>query len=663
MSSLLEQDRPTAWSESPVAGAPPEGFGARTVRRTFWPAAVLVGSLALALRAQVLLQGDTYIADGALLYGLAVAGFLWVFRGEVCERPLEMRPDSASIPPRRLRWAGGGGVASLASALLFGGNRFRPLGVLLWLGGLACFVAALDDGPSPARMWSRLRRKLTPGHYRLDELPADMSADIGHLWVDSERILRGDHLIFSTIHPGREIMMFYLVAAYVRLFSHSYFAHKAVAALIGVATIPVVYFLGQELFERRVGVLGALFLAVARWHVTVSRIGYRLVLVPLFAALMGIFLARARRCGRRRDWLLGGLCLGFGLYTYNAFRSLVPAVLVLFALQWLQGRGYLRLRLLRDMGLSLAAAFLAFVPLGRFALETPERFWFRILTRISSREVPLPRNVASVFLSNLGKTMLMFNHRGDGCFAANIPFAPQLDTMMGALFVLGLAHCLWRSRQAQNLLLLILGGTLLFTGAVSVAFPIEVPSAGRSSGVLAFAPLLPALALTLLGRIWQAAVRTTRGRVMVALAVTGLVMCSAYLNFVAYFHAYPFWLPHHNYPIHRELAAIIDQLSGDRTVYLKHLPYWIDGDVIRLQLRRAPSGWNNILPSLDVTALETQAESFAVILHPEDVETLGELANHFPHGTSFSERMPHGEVAFRVFLAGPAGPLLDEANR
>jgi len=644
---------------------------------------IAVAVLALALRAQTLIRDKSYIADGALLYALAVAGFLWIFRRSACERSEVIRPDSPSIPRRRWGWAGAGGVASLASALFFGGNCFRPLGVFLWLGGLVCFVAALDDGPSPARIWSRLRTKLAPGvfqiswlavallgitlvgafyrFYRLSELPSDMSADIGHLWVDSERILHGDYLIFSTIHPGREIMMFYLIAAYVRLFGHSYFAHKAVAAFIGTATIPVVYLLGEELFDRRVGLLGALFFALARWHVTVSRIGWRLVLAPLFAAPMGIFLARARRCGRRRDWLLAGLCLGFGLHTYNAFRSLVPAVLVLFAAQWLQARGYPRLRLLRDMGLSLGTALLAFVPLGRFALENPERFWFRILTRISSREVPIGPSPLSVLLGNLWRTMLMFNYQGDGGFAANIPFAPQLDTVTGALLVLGTAYCLWRWRRGENLLLLMLGGALLFTGALSLAFPHEVPSAVRSSGVLPFLPLLPALALTLLGRAWEAVVPTSRGRVVVALGMAGLALWSAYLNFEAYFVVYPQWLPHQNYPLHRELAATIDRLSGDRAVYLKYLPYWIDGDVIRLQLRRAPAGWNNIVPSLDMTALEGEAAGrFAAILHPDDVETLEELSSHFPRGTWFAERMPHGGEAFRVFLAGSVAPLLDE---
>jgi hypothetical protein len=210
----------------------------------------------------------------------------------------------------------------------------------------------------------------------------------------------------------------------------------------------------------------------------------------------------------------------------------------------------------------------------------------------------------------------------------------------------------------------MLGGTMLFTGAFSLAFPHEVPSAVRSSGVLPFACLLSALALTLLSRAWQAVVPTAKGRVVVVLGIAGLLLAGAYLSFVAYFGTYPAWLPHHNYPLHRELATTIDQLSGDRAVYLKYLPYWIDGDVIRLQLRNTPPDWNNIQPELDLPVLDTQVgRGFAVILHPQDVETLGELRSHFSRGTWFSARMPSGEIAFRVFLAGSAGLSLGGAGQ
>lgn len=648
------------------------------IRTRDWPrrlgrGVVALAVLALALRAQSLIQGKVFIADGVLLYSLALAGFLWAFRQEAWEQPLEVEPTPAPLPPHRRRWAISGGAACLASALLFGGNRFRPLGVLLWLGGLACFVLALDDGPGPAQMWARLRKKSTSGglhvpwsavalalitllgafyrFYRLDELPADMTADIGHLWVDSERILHGDYLIFSTIHPGREIMMFYLIAAYVRIFGHSYFAHKAVAALIGLATIPLVYLLGRECFNRRVGLLAALFLAVAKWPVIMSRIGWRLVLGPPFVALTCLFLVRALRGNRRRDWLAAGLALGFSLYTYNALRAFVPAVILALGLQGLLlGRRFWQ-HALSNVSLGALAMVEAFVPLGRFMVDDPERFWFRIATRITSRERPIPGHPLSILARNLWKTALMFNYQGDHVSLANPPFTPQLDPLLAALFVLGMAYCLYRWRRGANALLLVVFGSMLLPGALSLAFPQEVPSAVRTSSALGVLFLFPAVSLDLLWRRAQGLIPSERSQWMGTCALLPLLSWICLLNFRAYFVSYEASLPNRNYPFHRALAEAVDDFAGEGPAYIKYVPYWVDGDVVRLQLRRQPPQWNNVVPAVPFDQIHLKpGERLLVILHPHDDEALAQLRAHYPCHVVLTHRNQYGEPVFLKFI-------------
>jgi len=635
--------------------------------------AVLI-SFALALRAQVLLSGHTYIADGILLYGLAVLIFLRAFRRESHERPLEIGPRSAPISPLRRRRAWVGIGISLASAPLFTGNRFRPLGVLLWLGGLAYFIAALDDGPRLAQTWARFRERWAPDglrvpwttvalaaiillgaffrFYRLDELPADMTADIGHLWVDTERILHGDYLIFSTIHPGREIMMFYLVAAYVRLFGHSYFAHKAVAAIIGVATIPLVYLLGRECFNRRVGLLAACFLAVAKWPVIMSRIGWRLVLGPPFVALTCLFLVRALRHNRRRDWLSAGLSLGFSLYTYNALRAFVPAVLLALAVQVLHRGGAPWRRAAVNAGWGALAAVGVFIPMGRFMLEDPERFWFRIATRMTSREVSIPGHPVPILLRNLWRTALMFNYRGDHVSLANPPFTPQLDLLLGPLFVLGVAYCLLRWRREANGLLLVIFGSMLLPGALSLAFPQEVPSAVRTSSALGVLFLFPAVGLDL---IWRAVRRLSplgEYRWIGTCALLFLLSWGGRLNFQAYFTSYESSLPNRNYPFHRVLAEAVDEFAGIGLAYIKYVPYWVDGDVVRLQLRRQPPQWDNVVPAVPFERIRLNpGEKLLVIFHPEDDETLAQLKAHYPRHVVLPQRNPYGDVVFLKFIA------------
>jgi len=635
---------------------------------------VALAVLALALRAQLLLQGHTYIADGVLLYGLAAVGFLWAFRREACEQPLEPAAPPVPILPHRRCWAWAGGVTCLASALFFGANRFRPLAVLLWLGGLACFVVALDDGPSPARMWTRLRRKLTSSgfqiswvatalvaitllgafyrFYRLDELPADMTADIGHLWVDSERILRGDYLIFSTTHPGREIMMFYLVAAYVRLFGHSHFTHKAVAALIGVVTIPLAYLLGRECFNRRVGLLAAFFLAVAKWPVVMSRFGYRLVLGPPFVALTCLFLVRALRDNRRHDWLGAGLALGFSLYTYNALRAFVPSVILALGLQGLLLRWKFWQRAFGNMGLGALAMVGAFVPLGRFMLEEPERFWFRIATRLTSRETPIPGHPVPILLRNLWKTALMFNYQGDHVSLSNPPFAPQLDPVLAPLFVLGVAYCLYRWRKGANSLLLPIFGSMLLPGALSLAFPQEVPSAVRTSSVLGVLFLFPAAALDLLWQAVRGLAPSGRSQWLGTCALFLLLGWVCQLNFQAYFISYEASLPNRNYPFHRVLAETIDDFAEEGPACIKYVPYWVDGDVVRLLLRRQPPQWNNVVPAVPFDHIHLDpGERLLVILHLDDDRTLAELRAHYPHHVVLTHRNQYGDPVFLKFIA------------
>jgi 4-amino-4-deoxy-L-arabinose transferase-like glycosyltransferase len=662
-------------------------FAYRAQRTRDWPRRLGKGItalavLALALRAQVLLQGHTYVTDGVLLYGLAAAGFLWAFRQESCERPLGSSSHCVPISPSRWRWAWAGGVMCLSSVHFFGGNRFRPLGVLLWLGGGAVFIAALDSGPSPARMWTHLRAKLasdcrdlrrTGGlriswtvltlaaitllgaffrFYRLDELPSDMTADIGHLWVDTENILRGDFPIFSTIHPGREIMMFYLVAGYVRVFGHSHFAHKAVAALIGVLTIPLAYLLGRESFNPRVGLLAALFLAVAKWPVIMSRFGYRLVLGPPFVTLTCFFLTRALRDNRRRDWLAAGAALGFSLWTYNALRAFVPAVILALGMQGLASGLKFQRRALANTGLCALTMVGAFVPMGWFMLEDPERFWFRITTRITSRETAIPGHPVPILLRNLWKTALMFNYQGDHVSLSNPPFTPQLDLVVAPLFVLGIAYCLFRWRRGTNSLLLVVFGLMLLPGALALAFPQEVPSAVRTSGALGVLFLFPAVALDLLWQKMQRLALSERNPWLGTCTVLLLLGWACKSNFQAYFVSYEASLPNRNYPFHRVLAETIDDFAEQGPAYIRHVPHWVDGDVVRLQLRRQSFQWRNVVPDVPFDDIHLDpGERLLVILHPDDDETLAELEAHYTQHVVLIQRNQYGDPAFLKFVA------------
>ena len=133
-----------------------------------------------------------------------------------------------------------------------------------------------------------------------------------------------------------------------------------------------------------VGLAMAALVAVSYWHEMLSRLGLRIVLTPLFIALVIIFLARAVRYNRRSDFIYAGLALGVGVYAYQAIRMLPVAIVVAVGIALIFWVRSMRER--RQMLMNLAAlvlvSFAIFVPLFRYSLEYPEDFWRRTSGRL-----------------------------------------------------------------------------------------------------------------------------------------------------------------------------------------------------------------------------------------------------------------------------------------
>lgn len=106
---------------------------------------------------------------------------------------------------------------------------------------------------------------------------------------------------------------------------------RLLSALVGVAQVIAVYFLGRTAFDRKVGLLAALLLATFPPHLHFSRIGINNIADPLMGTLAFAFLLRGLRGGRRLDFALAGASLGLTQYFYEGGRLFyVP-----FALLWL----------------------------------------------------------------------------------------------------------------------------------------------------------------------------------------------------------------------------------------------------------------------------------------------------------------------------------------
>ena len=104
---------------------------------------------------------------------------------------------------------------------------------------------------------------------------------------------------------------------------------RLVTALLGTATVGLVFTVARRLFGRTVALISAWFLAFAFLHVRDSHFGVTDVPATFLVVLSYAMVVRAWQSGSRRDLLLAGLAGGLATSTkYNALIIAVPALLL-----------------------------------------------------------------------------------------------------------------------------------------------------------------------------------------------------------------------------------------------------------------------------------------------------------------------------------------------
>ena len=319
--------------------------------------------------------------------------------------------------------------------------------------------------------------------YRLDVLPPGDGHDVAMYGVDALQILAGARPIFLESNFGREPLFSYLVALAYRFTGPGAYGIHLTSALIGIATVPAVWLAARELFrEQRTTVLAylpllAAFLsAVSYWHLNWSRVGLRVILVPLFAALIvaalwrGFASARPDRSRRPvRSWgwfLLAGALLGLSLYTYQAARLLPVLVASAFILLAIERRRWARDDTVAAL-LVAAVALVVFLPLGVYAAQHPGALSVRIQqATVVQPGLPLAQQVGEV-ARQAATALLTYSIRGDTDPQFTIPGRPSLNPFLSLGLLLGIVAALWRFRRSPYLFLLV--WLLLMTAPAMVA--------------------------------------------------------------------------------------------------------------------------------------------------------------------------------------------------
>ncbi|MDP2967010.1 MAG: glycosyltransferase family 39 protein [bacterium] len=281
--------------------------------------------------------------------------------------------------------------------------------------------------------------------WQLDSLPAGLFPDEAANGLDILLIFQGQHSPFFERGLGREALFFYLQALSVFLFGIGVWQMHLVSALIGIATVLTTYFLAKNLFNQRVAFLTAFFLATSTWHTTLSRTGFRAILVPLFATLFFYFaylvLKENSEKKRKLFTVLAGLSLGLGFYTYISFRAMVPILLLILILIAFWKRHLFKL-FWREMVIGFVVMVLILLPLIIYFINHPDSFIGRAGYVSIFNPDQNKGDLLGTFLEVSKKTFLMFFTKGDLNWRHNVSGFGMLNPWVATFFALGFLYSL-----------------------------------------------------------------------------------------------------------------------------------------------------------------------------------------------------------------------------
>ncbi|HXV42275.1 MAG TPA: hypothetical protein VEC96_04395, partial [Anaerolineae bacterium] len=243
--------------------------------------------------------------------------------------------------------------------------------------------------------------------WRLPDVPPGLDYDEAFEGLDALWMLKtGTPYLFMASNHGREALFLYPVALLMSLLGASPFTLRLTSALAGILTIPLLYRLTKTMFRDDpqrdwLALIAAAGLAVSLWHIGMSRVPLRAILVPLFFTLTAYLFWRGWQAQAivrtpvfSTNWVsfsyfaLAGVALGLSQYTYLSAR-LFPLVFLLTVLgAWLaqkskQESGKSPPRLLASsplphlwLGLFVmgAVSALVFAPLALLFLQNPAAF-------------------------------------------------------------------------------------------------------------------------------------------------------------------------------------------------------------------------------------------------------------------------------------------------
>jgi hypothetical protein len=644
-------------------------------------------AIVIAFIGQGLLEPPKPSNEAALaLYVVAFGMLIWSVLSKEWIIAENLDTSEALWPNFKIRWQFllAGTILAIFAFIAFGGDIFGFINLTLWCASILCFLAGfLDFGPIKSgikQYFAKLRAgnwKINIGWgtillfavviliiffrtYQMNTVPPEMTSDHAEKLMDIQDVLDGQWSIFFQRNTGREAIQFYWTILIMKLFNTgiSFISLKIGMVAAGLLTLPYLYLIAKEFWNKRVAFLALILAGIAFWPNVISRVGLRFALYPLFTAPALYYLLKGLKNGTRNDFVWAGIAIGLGLHGYSPYRA-VPILLVfgvfLFILQR-RNRPNWENALFGTIMMGIISTIVA-IPLIRYAIHHPDIFTYRLATRLGEVERPFPGNPFIIFLDNLKNAMLMFGVNDGNTWLHSITYRPALDVITAALFYLGMVLLIVRYVQKRNWLdifLVLSVPILMLPSILSIAFPEENPVLNRTAGAIIPVYLIIALCLDGLLTAIERMIQGRLGKVIAFLIAAVLIFSSARQNYDFLFNTYE-----KNYlessgntsEMGHVIRGFADSVGTPDTAWVVGYPYWVDTRLVSIEAGFPIKDYAIWPQNFEETKFLDGPKLF--ILNTQDKEDLNTLLTMYPTAkvTTFTSKAPGRD--FLIMLVGP----------
>ncbi len=522
-------------------------------------------ALVLAFAAQYLFTGEVFTRFndsntwvwqsqytlGSLLLIAAFGCAVWSLAPYNLVAPLEKSVVSSALSRYQKMALTGAGICYVITLSLFSVGGENTLVRGLWVLGMALLILPLwlqsRAQPDLVRFawweWASVIAVTGLGfvlrYWQLTEIPSFIHHDVPLMGAHALQLIETGNFNWVGVSTSEHLLSYDQSLAWsMRLFGTTQYGLVMKSVLFGTASLPLVYLLGREMYNSRVGLIAMALLTTNYTHIHFSRILFGSS-VTFFALLIFYYLYRGLRTKTSLWYALAGLATGVGMLLYDSSRVVPVIVLALVIWRLVWERRFVRANIINWCFFALGA-LIGFGPMLIFALTdfsgfmgrgngvtlwTPD-VWQHAVTTYGVD------SVGGVVIEQVKRALLAFHLYGDGSPHFAFP-RPGISALAAALFVIGLGYCLQRLKQSSNFLIVawylltfIFGGILTYDPPYWPHLNIALPAV----------MLIAALAADRLIELWspppdQFGHLTVRLLMGVALAYTGWTNWEAYYNF------------------------------------------------------------------------------------------------------------------------------------